>query len=147
MGQFPNNMNRSGCILNEIGLGPLMDRVIELYIGPLCTAVYPRLLSEGLEAHHSFVVAYRPDTDNSLGVHDDNSEVTINIALSTLGEDYEGASLAMYHHARVKHPQEKPGQQYLWKVPAGTMLFHPGEMLHEVLPITKGFRLSTIIWL
>lgn len=145
--QFPNNMNRSGCILNEIGLGPLVDRLIQLYIGPLCKAVYPRLLSEGFDAHHSFVVAYRPDTDNSLGVHDDNSEVTVNIALSTLGKDYEGASLAMYKHAREKHPQEKPGQQYLWKVPAGTMLFHPGEMLHEVLPITKGFRLSVIMWL
>ena len=91
-------MNRSGCILNEIGMGPLMDRLIYMYIGPLCTAVYPRLLSEGFEAHHSFIVAYSPDTDSGLGVHDDNSEVTINVALS---DDYDGASLAMYHHARV----------------------------------------------
>ena len=68
-------MNRDGLILNEIGLGPLMDRLIQYYLGPVCAALYPRLLGQGFEAHHSFIVQYSMATDRSLGVHDDNSEV------------------------------------------------------------------------
>ena len=45
------------------------------YGRPVCTALYPRLLAEGFEAHHSFIVSYSMDTDTSLGIHDDNSEV------------------------------------------------------------------------
>eukprot|EP00440_Ansanella_granifera_P023757 gb/GFBE01025802.1/.p1 GENE.gb/GFBE01025802.1/~~gb/GFBE01025802.1/.p1 ORF type:complete len:427 (+),score=79.54 gb/GFBE01025802.1/:1-1281(+) len=142
--QFPNNMNRGGCILNEIGLGPFMDRLIHLYLGPLCKAVYGRFLDEGFEAHHSFIVSYSMGGDRGLGVHDDNSEVTINIALR---DDFEGASLALYQHARTAHPQLEAQGKFLWKVGAGTMLFHPGEMLHEVLPLEKGDRMGLIVWL
>lgn len=142
--QWPNNMNRNGCILNEIGMGPFMDRLIYLYLGPLSKAVYGRFLKDGFEAHHSFIVAYSMGGDKGLGVHDDNSEVTINIALR---DDFEGASLALYHHARTAHPQLDAKDQYLWKVGAGTMLFHPGEMLHEVLPLQAGRRMGLIIWL
>ena len=73
--QWPNNMNRDGLILNEIGLGPLVDRILTHYLGPVCAALYPRLLKDGFEAHHSFIVQYSMETDRSLGVHDDNSEV------------------------------------------------------------------------
>lgn len=142
--QWPNNMNRNGCILNEIGLGPFMDRLIHLYLGPLCKAVYPRFLKDGFEAHHSFIVSYSVGKDTSLGVHDDNSEVTINIALR---DDFEGASLALYNHARTAHPQVCAKDKHLWKVGAGTMLFHPGEMLHEVLPLTNGRRMGLIVWI
>jgi hypothetical protein len=142
--QFPNNMNRTGCILNEIGMGPFMDRLIFLYLGPLCKAVYGRFLEDGIDAHHSFIVSYAEGGDKSLGIHDDNSEVTINIALL---DDYEGASLALYHHARTAHPQISAKDRHLWKVGAGTMLFHPGEMLHEVLPLEKGRRMGLIVWL
>lgn len=142
--QHPNSMNRDGLILNEIGLGPLMDRLIKLYLGPVCTAAYERLLGDGFEAHHSFIVAYSMGTDTNLGCHDDNSEVTVNIALS---DKYSGASLALYHHARVPHPQTIDKKAYHWRVGAGSMLLHPGEMLHEVLPLESGERMGLIIWL
>lgn len=143
--QWPNNMNRAGLILNEIGLGPFMDRLIQHYLGPVCSALYPRLLGDGFEAHHSFVVQYSMTTDRSLGVHDDNSEVTVNISLS---DRYTGAELAMYHHARVKHPQQESLVSYKWRVSrAGNMLLHPGEMLHEVKPLESGDRMGLIVWL
>lgn len=142
--QWPNNMNRGGCILNEIGLGPFMDRLIHLYLGPVMKAVYGRFLDEGFEAHHSFIVAYNMNGDKTLGVHDDNSEVTINIALR---EDFEGGSLALYQHARTQHPQQVAGKSFEWRTSAGTMLFHPGEMLHEVLPLQKGNRMGMIVWI
>lgn len=84
-------------------------------------------------------------TDRSLGVHDDNSEVTINIALS---DQYTGADLALYHHARVAHPQQGDKKAYRWRVArAGNMLLHPGEMLHEVLPLESGDRMGLIVWI
>jgi len=143
--QWPNNMNRAGLILNEIGMGPFMDRLIEHYLGPVSAALYPRLLGEGFEAHHSFIVSYSMETDRTLGVHDDNSEVTINIALS---DRYTGAKLALYQHARSAHPQQIAQEKYEWRVDrAGNMLLHPGEMLHEVLPLESGDRMGMIIWL
>eukprot|EP00658_Telonema_sp_P-2_P021556 TRINITY_DN18588_c0_g1_i1.p1 TRINITY_DN18588_c0_g1~~TRINITY_DN18588_c0_g1_i1.p1 ORF type:complete len:214 (+),score=19.85 TRINITY_DN18588_c0_g1_i1:3-644(+) len=138
-------MNRAGLILNEIGLGPLMDRILKHYLGPVCRALYPRLLSSGFEAHHSFIVSYSLETDRSLGVHDDNSEVTINISLSN---QYTGADLALYHHARVANPQLEKKERYCWRVSrAGNMLIHPGEMLHEVLPLESGDRMGLIMWI
>jgi len=142
--QYPNAMNRNGCILNEIGLGPLMDQLISVYLGPVAMKFYGRFLSEGFEAHHSFIVAYSEGTDTSLGVHDDNSEVTINIALR---DDYGGASLALYQHARTPQPTEVAEGGFEWRVGAGTALMHPGEMLHEVLPLESGNRMGLIIWL
>eukprot|EP00443_Scrippsiella_acuminata_P029282 CAMPEP_0115285190 /NCGR_PEP_ID=MMETSP0270-20121206/61296_1 /TAXON_ID=71861 /ORGANISM="Scrippsiella trochoidea, Strain CCMP3099" /LENGTH=65 /DNA_ID=CAMNT_0002702191 /DNA_START=47 /DNA_END=241 /DNA_ORIENTATION=+ len=65
-------MNRNGCILNEIGLGPLMDRIIMMYLLPVCLKLYPEYLEHGLDAHHSFIVDYGVGKDTSLGVHDDN---------------------------------------------------------------------------
>ncbi|CAE8592783.1 unnamed protein product [Polarella glacialis] len=80
-----------------------MDRIIKLYIEPVCRVLYPDMLGPGWDSHHSFVVDYGVGKDTNLGVHDDNSEVTVNIALS---EDYSGAELALYHRARVAHPQK-----------------------------------------
>eukprot|EP00405_Crypthecodinium_cohnii_P025974 CAMPEP_0206487374 /NCGR_PEP_ID=MMETSP0324_2-20121206/41602_1 /ASSEMBLY_ACC=CAM_ASM_000836 /TAXON_ID=2866 /ORGANISM="Crypthecodinium cohnii, Strain Seligo" /LENGTH=384 /DNA_ID=CAMNT_0053965841 /DNA_START=29 /DNA_END=1180 /DNA_ORIENTATION=+ len=140
----PNSMNRNGCILNEIGLGPLMDRIVGTFLLPVCNILYPELLETGLSAHHSFIVDYAVGQDVSLGVHDDNSEITINVALS---EDYEGGSLALYHRARVEHPQRLEKKPYYHRVGMGTLLMHPGELLHEVLPLTSGERQGLIIWM
>lgn len=142
----PNSMNRNGCILNEIGFGPLMDRMIGVYLLPVCRVLYPEQLDGGLDSHHSFIVDYAvgEDRDASLGVHDDNSEVTINVALS---EDYIGGVLALYHRARVAHPQLLEKTPYHHRVGMGTMLTHPGSLLHEVLPLTSGERMGLIVWL
>jgi len=142
--QRPNSMNRNGCILNEIGLGPLMDRIIMLYLLPVCNQLYPEYLDHGLDTHHSFIVDYAVGQDTSLGVHDDNSEITLNVALS---EDYSGGTLALYHRARVAHPQRLQKKPYHHRVGLGTMLLHPGELLHEVLPLTAGERQGLIVWL
>ncbi|CAJ1370663.1 unnamed protein product [Effrenium voratum] len=141
--QQPNSMNRNGCILNEIGLGPLMDRMIYVYLMPVCRALYPDLLP-GVDSHHSFIVEYGPNMDTNLGVHDDNSEVTINVSLS---QDYSGGELVLYHRARVAHPQKLEKKPYYHRTTHGTMLLHPGELLHEVLPVTAGNRQGLIIWL
>ena len=37
----------------------------------------------------NFVVRYRPDEQPSLRPHHDSSTFTVNMALNTLGEDYE----------------------------------------------------------
>jgi len=143
--QQPNSMNKNGCILNEIGFGPFMDRIVGVYLVPVCQFLFPDVLGQGVDAHHSFIVQYGVGMDTSLGVHDDNSEVTVNVALS---DDYSGAELALYHRARLDHPQlvDKSGG-YHHRVSPGTMLLHPGALLHEVLPLTAGERSGFIIWL
>jgi len=85
--------------------------------------------------------------DTSLGVHDDNSEVSINVALTDT-DSYSGGQLALYHRARCDHPQrEKLAEPYLHCKDIGTMLVYPGDVLHQVMPLERGACTSLIIWL
>ncbi|CAK0891033.1 unnamed protein product [Prorocentrum cordatum] len=145
--QQPNSMNRQGCILNEIGLGPFMDQLLSHFLTPVFRVLFPDLMAAGIDSHHSFIVRYKMGQDTSLGVHDDNSEITLNVALCD-PEQYSGGKLALYHRERCEHPQLlKLDSPYIHCAGTGTALAHSGDLLHEVLPLTGGERAGLIMWL
>jgi PKHD-type hydroxylase len=51
--------------------------------------------------------------------------------------DYDGGELAI---------QDTYGSQRI-KLPAGDMVLYPSTSLHEVLPVTRGFRLASFFWI
>ncbi len=51
-------------------------------------------------------------------------------------DDYEGGELTIH---------DTYGQQQV-KLPAGDMVLYPGTSLHEVRPVTRGFRLACFFW-
>jgi glutathione synthase len=144
--QQPNTMNKHGCILNEIGLGPFMDWFLMNYISPVCRTLFPEILGEGIDSHHCYVVKY--DTDANVGVHDDNSEVSVIISLSDSNEKL-GGELALYHRTRCEHPQhEKLSEPHLHRSDLGNMLIYPGDMLHKVTPLeNKEVCTFLVMWL
>ena len=52
-------------------------------------------------------------------------------------QEYEGGELAI---------QDTYGSQRV-KLPAGDMVLYPSTSLHEVLPVTRGYRLASFFWI
>jgi len=75
----PNGMNRYGMVLNQLGLEPLNSYMQQEFLQPLSRTLFPR---EGanLDDHHTFIVRYNADEDVGLDMHEDDSDVTLNVA-------------------------------------------------------------------
>mmetsp|Transcript_91865 Transcript_91865/g.275749 ORF Transcript_91865/g.275749 Transcript_91865/m.275749 type:complete len:81 (-) Transcript_91865:909-1151(-) len=72
-------MNNYGAILDDFGMGGMMDAVMKQYVEPLSrVAGYADVMGgEALTSHHAFVVAYAMGKDLELSFHVDSSDVTL----------------------------------------------------------------------
>jgi len=88
----PNSMNNFGLVINDIGLAPLVDKLVESYFRPLAEKLFlHEPVALGLDHHHSFIVEYREQGgDQYLDMHHDASEITVNVCL---GLDFQGSGL------------------------------------------------------
>ena len=84
----PNSMNSYGAILDHCGMGPVIDEFVAKYVAPLSEKFYPTIGK--LDSHHAFMVEYQMGKDRELGMHVDDSEVTIN---ACLGTEFQGGEL------------------------------------------------------
>lgn len=135
----PNSMNRQGVILEEVGLGKVVEKVRESVEG-LSREIFPDLVSRssGLDSAKAFTVEYdaeEEEKDKELSTHFDNAEVTINVSLTSghsEGELYflegEGGKALGVEHRK------------------GWAVLHRGESLHGAFPVTEGSRTNLIIW-
>ena len=96
----------------------------------------------GLDSYKAFTVEYNgakdavnPDTE--LDTHFDNSEVTLNIPLTSSVEDYDGSELYFEYKNGFKSVNMEVGRGIL----------HSGRHLHGVMPIEEGYRHNIIIWM
>ena len=83
----PNSMNKQGVILEEVGLGKVVEAVREA-VEEVARAAYPDLVSPaGLDSAKAFTVEYSAEeetADKDLSTHFDNSEVVSCFVLSCL---------------------------------------------------------------
>ena len=96
----------------------------------------------GLDSYKAFTVEYNgakdavnPDTE--LDTHFDNSEVTLNIPLTSSVEDYDGSELYFEYKNGFKSVNMEVGRGIL----------HSGRHLHGAMPIEEGYRHNIIIWM
>jgi hypothetical protein len=138
----PNSMNKYGVLLNYIGMEPMFDALLAQYILPLASRLYPAFGGATLDHHHTFVVQYAPDKDRRLDMHTDDSDVTVNIALSPVsgfqGGDLDicGLSGTQEHRlfrSRIAHLQ-------------GHAILHLGLQRHGALDVVSGERNNLIVW-
>jgi len=139
----PNSMNRHGALLDELGLSAgLLDPLLSEWLRPLCAALPPLAAAGGasIDHHKAFVVAYRLGEDESLSMHVDNAEVTLNV---NLGGGFEQGELIFY--GRTAHPLA----HHDWHDGGGVGhgVLHLGAQAHAALPITSGERLNLVIWM
>ncbi|KAK1890115.1 Multifunctional procollagen lysine hydroxylase and glycosyltransferase LH3, partial [Dissostichus eleginoides] len=116
--------------MTQIGFEKEWLKFLKEYISPITEKLYPGYYPKS-QAIMNFVVRYRPDEQPSLRPHHDSSTFTINIALNSKGEDYEGGGCRFLRYdCKVESPRK------------GWSFMHPGRLTHyhEGLPTTKGTR-------
>jgi len=136
----PNTMNHYGLVLREFGFDQLWQSLLEVYLRPLYSCLYPEL-GPHLDDHHTFIVQYSEGEQNSLGFHYDDAEVTVNLCL---GKVFTGGDL--YFRGLLSHPRSLEEENYLYHHQQGQAVFHKGEHRHGALPIKSGSRYNLIIW-
>eukprot|EP01116_Phalansterium_solitarium_P006333 TRINITY_DN18633_c0_g1_i1.p1 TRINITY_DN18633_c0_g1~~TRINITY_DN18633_c0_g1_i1.p1 ORF type:complete len:424 (+),score=117.56 TRINITY_DN18633_c0_g1_i1:113-1273(+) len=134
----PNTMNNYGVVLDEMGLGPLMDAV-RVRLRPLLAALYPTL-GAGIDSQHAFAVQYAIGHDVELDFHFDDAELTLNVCL---GDRFEGGDL--YFRGLLDDPASHD-ENFVFRHEPGKGLFHQGKHRHGAQRITAGSRTNLIIW-
>ena len=159
----PNSMNKTGCVVNHIGLEGLIDVLSAFYLRPLAAFLYGKLGAQ-LDGHHSFCVTYSAAApggggggdgaaagfaaagDRSLDMHVDSSDVTLNIAL---GGEHSGSALRFcgIRGAAASSDLWEHRHQVTLAHKPGTAIIHLGRHRHGADEITSGDRCNLICWL
>ncbi|KAG8435637.1 hypothetical protein GDO86_013537 [Hymenochirus boettgeri] len=116
--------------MNQVGYEKEWHKILLDFIAPLTEKMYPGYYTRAL-FDLAFVVRYKPDEQPLLEPHHDASTFTINIALNSVGEDYEGGGCRfLRYNCSINAPRK------------GWALMHPGRLTHyhEGLRVTKGTR-------
>lgn len=157
--QAPNSMNNYGLVLNEVGLRPTFDKVLqgfllgigarlfggdanratELHGQPLCTDMWG---GGTLDYHHTFIVRYRPDEDRHLDMHVDDCDVTFNFGL-TESSDFGGSDLAF---CGMRGSESHRRHSCTYKHDKGRCVVHAGKLRHGAMDIKSGERHNLIVW-
>ena len=140
----PNSMHEHGVDLVKLGFGPRIDALLER-LRPLLARLYRPFDGGELDGHHSYLVEYGPDLDESLAWHADDSEVTLNLCL---GEEFTGAELTFLGLRCRDHMQTRPtpDEVHSFEHHPGVLLLHAGLHRHRVEPIVAGTRRNVITW-
>ena len=141
----PNSMHSYGVLAADLGLDPLIARLVHEVVRPLAATVFPEVGGAGLDHHHGFVVHYGDAHDHDLSLHVDDSEVTLNLCL---GDEFDGGELLMSGRRCGDHLQSlcRPGERVALHQEPGVALIHAGMHRHEALPLRRGERLNLIVW-
>jgi hypothetical protein len=128
-------MNNYGLVVNEMGMQPLMDGLLEL-LAPLANRLFSsEPVVHGLDHHHSFIVQYKSDNlkgDRGLDMHHDASEVTVNVCLGR--DNFQGGDLLFCGRADAADHRK---YQHSYKHVKGRAVMHLGRHRHgaeDILP-------------
>ncbi|KAM4652728.1 procollagen-lysine,2-oxoglutarate 5-dioxygenase 1 [Discoglossus pictus] len=120
--------------MNQVGYEKEWHKILLDFVAPITEKMYPGYYTRA-QFDLAFIVRYKPDEQPSLMPHHDASTFTINIALNSVGVDYEGGGCRfLRYNCSVKAPRK------------GWALMHPGRLTHyhEGLPTTKGTRYISV---
>ena len=135
----PNSMNKHGILLDEIGFQDFMNQFRVNFIQPWARKLF-KIPDLELDSHKAFVVKYALDEDTELSSHFDNSEITLNVALS---ENYEGGELVFND---VNPGTGSIRSRFGFEHEYCHGVLHLGSHNHQALPITSGERWNLIFW-
>lgn len=117
--------------MKQVGLHELWLLFLREYVMPIQLKEYVGYEHDPPRAELAFVVRYHPAEQASLRAHHDSSTYTLNIALNSPGQDYEGGGCRFIRYNCSVVESRK-----------GWALIHPGRLTHyhEGLPVTNGTR-------
>ncbi|XP_066463567.1 procollagen-lysine,2-oxoglutarate 5-dioxygenase 1 [Eleutherodactylus coqui] len=120
--------------MNQINYEKEWQKLLLDFVAPITEKMFPGYYTQA-QFDLAFVVRYKPDEQPSLVPHHDASTFTINIALNSVGQDYEGGGCRfLRYNCSIDAPRK------------GWALMHPGRLTHyhEGLPTTKGTRYISV---
>jgi PKHD-type hydroxylase len=133
--QLPHDCE-AACALRTLVLGAL-ERSPLFFSAALPKRVFPpRLNRYGGQSnyygnHIDGAVRYMPDSGQRV-----RTDISCTVFLSD-PESYDGGELCI---------TDTYGEQTV-KLPAGHMVLYPGTSLHQVKPVTRGYRLAAFFWI
>jgi hypothetical protein len=165
-----------GCVLNELGLQPVLSQFVADQIDPLVTRLFPDL--KGIAEHDllAFVVRHHAspspiagdtphhDVDDDVDVDGDDGNSSLagqvkHHPLSTLhaddscitvniclGENAFQGGEIVFATPEDSISTAQPAYSQMHQF-AGQAVLHRGRVLHDVLPVTHGSRMNLILWL
>ena len=144
----------------QLGLSTFTTAIMQRVLAPAVHKLYPGVRID-IDSSHAFLLyhsATDPDRDGAAvwtylsengeptSTHVDDSRITVNF---TLGGDFAGSNLSFPENLVLSTDDgEQEGEDRL-VVPqrAGLAVVHPGDLKHEVEPITAGERFNLVFWL
>ncbi len=138
----PNGMNRYGVVLNQLGLEPFASFFQTKYVHPLARTLFP-VEAEGFDDHHCFCVRYSADEDTGLDMHEDDSDVTLNVCL---GKKFEGATLSFCGTVDDSEGFDHRRFAYTYAHKPGRAVIHLGRHRHGADNIASGERVNFLLW-
>ncbi|CAL5186621.1 unnamed protein product [Lathyrus oleraceus] len=141
----PNRMNKFGAVLDDFGLEPMLDKLMDDFVRPLSRVFFPEVGGSTLDSHHGFVVEYGKDKDVDLGFHVDDSEVTLNVCL---GKEFSGGELFFRGSRCEKHVNtgSQPDEVFDYNHVPGRAVLHRGRHRHGARATTSGHRINFLMW-
>lgn len=141
--EAPNSMHNYGLIASELGIDQTLQLWVQRHAHHITQSLFPEF--ESLDHCHGFFVHYGKDSDQSLGFHADDSEITFNFCL---GQDFQGSELYFQGRRCFEHLQSPhhPHEEMIIEHIPGTCIVHAGLHRHGVYPIQTGRRQNFILW-
>ena len=118
--------------LKELGLMEEADDFFTTVVKPIIEKYWQPMVHVHLRK--AFAMKYSPDTQKTLGLHNDTSQVTGSVKLN---DDYEGATL-YWPRQEITNAD----------IPVGKMVLFPGQVTHGhyVDELTSGTKYSATFW-
>ncbi|XP_027343645.1 uncharacterized PKHD-type hydroxylase At1g22950-like [Abrus precatorius] len=141
----PSTMNKYGSVLDDFGLQTMLDKLMQGFICPLSKVFFAEIGGSTLDSHHGFIVEYGKDRDVDLGLHVDDSEVSLNVCL---GRQFSGGELFFRgmrcdQHA---HTESYSKEVFDYSHVPGQAVLHHGRHRHGARATTSGYRINLLLW-
>ncbi|XP_023645577.1 uncharacterized PKHD-type hydroxylase At1g22950 [Capsella rubella] len=155
----PYNKSKCSVVLEDFGLGIMLDKIMQDFIFPLCKGksilkciqttflvFFPDVCGAMFDARHGFYMETGEDKEAELGFHVDDSDITLNVCLR---KQFEGGKMLFAGTRCNKHmdAEIKPYEVYHYNNTPGQAILHRGRNCHgSRVTATPGYRANMVLW-
>jgi len=140
-----NSMHFSAVSTNELGIKNFVDTFANTILKDVAKSLFLNSAKINFDSIHSYIVRYGAEYDRDLGLHVDDSLITMNLCLN---DGFTGSDLIFKGTRCPIHVDtESTGDKETYiKHKKGFMVLHGGKNRHYVTPIEAGERYNLIVW-
>jgi hypothetical protein len=140
-----NSMHSSAVSTQELGIRNFVDTFAKDILEGVVNSLFLNRSKFSFDSIHSYIVRYGAEYDREIGLHVDDSIVTMNLCLN---DGFSGSDLILRGTRCPIHmdTENVDNQEICLKHKKGFMALHAGKNRHYVTPIESGERYNLIAW-